>query len=65
MVSKLASLTPEQRGADVLALLRERPPRAVIRDDATRKLSPEVNAYLDAHYTHSGVGPIWLRNTPR
>jgi hypothetical protein len=56
----LAVLTEAQRGEDVLAILRERPPRVVVRDAGTRALSPEVNRFIDEHYAPSGVGDLWL-----
>jgi len=57
----LAALDAEAKGPAVLRILREQPPAIVVRDDATRGLSAEVNAYLDAHYHPLGVGVLWQR----
>ncbi|MEZ6014516.1 MAG: glycosyltransferase family 39 protein [Planctomycetota bacterium] len=57
----LSVMTDAERGDDVLRILREAPPKAVERDEALGRLSPAVNAYLDEHYTPTGVGPIWIR----
>ncbi len=57
----LAALDDDAKGPAVLRVLEERPPRWVVRDDATRGLSREVNLYLDAHYRPIGVGDLWER----
>ena len=60
----LAVLTEQQKGEDVLAILRVRPPRVVVRDAGTRALSAEVNRFIDGRYAPTGVGDLWLRRVP-
>lgn len=60
----LAVLTEAQKGEDVLAILRQRPPRVVVRDAGTRALSAEVNRFIDERYAPSGVGDLWLLRAP-
>ena len=61
----LAALDDAAKGPAVLRVLQERPPRWVVRDDATRGLSPEVNLYIDAHYRPIGIGDLWERQADR
>ena len=59
----LAALSDEEKGAQLLAVLTARPPAAVIRDEHTRKLGEEVQAFIDRHFVPSGVGDVWLRGS--
>ncbi|MGH7821229.1 MAG: hypothetical protein ACREQ9_15795 [Candidatus Binatia bacterium] len=59
-----ARLTPDDRAAMLRALESCRiEPDVVFFDRYVRSLSPEVEAYLEAHYQPAGVGELWKRKS--
>ncbi len=56
-----STLTKDERGRNIVAILEAKKPKLVVYDRAVQALEPSVQEYIKGHYKPVWVGQLWYR----